>query len=87
MQEDYVEPIEFDRKLTSSPSMYVRIKSWLLLGKEEDPPELLRGALINLKVGLYVVRRSRGSFMWYLYCCMCFDPYPFDIDLFLAGNR
>lgn len=48
--QDYVDPTETNLKLTSSLSMYVKIKSWLLNGAEEDTQELIRGASVNLKV-------------------------------------
>lgn len=50
MNEEYVDPTENLSKLTGSPSMYMRIKTWLLQGRDEDEPELIQGALINLKV-------------------------------------
>lgn len=48
--QDYVEPNDNNCKITSSPSMYVRIKAWLLSGSDSVPPEEIRGDLVNLKV-------------------------------------
>lgn len=48
--QDYVDPNENNYKITSSPSMYVRIKSWLLNGSDNVSPEEIRGDLVNQKV-------------------------------------
>lgn len=48
--QDYVDPNDTNCKITSSPSMYVRIKAWLLNGSDNVPPEEIRGDLVNLKV-------------------------------------
>lgn len=49
---DYVDPAASEvqlKRLTSSPSMYVRIKSWLLSG-DDGPQEEIRGDCVNQKV-------------------------------------
>lgn len=49
--QDYVDPNDNPNcKITSSPSMYVRIKTWLLNGNDNVPAEEIRGDLVNLKV-------------------------------------
>lgn len=43
------------KRITSSPSMYVRIKSWLLNGDEAGAPEEIRGNCVNQKVRVLFV--------------------------------
>lgn len=46
--QDYEQPQQ--NVLTTSASMYGRIRAWLLHGHDELPPELIRGDLVNQKV-------------------------------------
>lgn len=67
------------KRLTSSPSMYVRIKSWLLSAQDEGAPEEIRGNCVNQKVcvcvcvcGFFVFIPPLicGSvFVYCLFCC------------------
>lgn len=51
--QDYEEPVPNNpniNNISTSPSMYGRIRAWLLNEHEEITAELIKGTLINLKV-------------------------------------
>lgn len=50
--QEYEEPTQ--TVITSSVSMYGRIRAWLLHGHDELPPELIRGNLVNQKVNDFI---------------------------------
>lgn len=51
--QEYEEPTQ-NITISTSVSMYGRIRSWLLHGHDELPPELIRGNLVNQKVNTYL---------------------------------
>lgn len=59
--QDYEEPDLNIISTSNSPSVYSKIRAWLLHSREELPTEFINGNLINLKViyifpGIYLHR-------------------------------